>query len=161
MRMLSAQPEDRPVSGQQIADELAEIARDHDLSSSPAAVTAFLQQLFPETATSSDTEPLGVKELVRVSDSMPSVKGTPSYGAQLPPIDVSETFRRSGFNMVVPRTTESHPIPIMRTTELPRAQSVPPVPSLKSSSSPKVRLLLWTLVFIFAAVAGYFYMMPR
>ena len=52
---------------------------------------------------------------------------TPSYGALLPPIDASETFRRSGFNMVVPRTESIHPH--HANDRAVAAHSVPPIPS--------------------------------
>jgi eukaryotic-like serine/threonine-protein kinase len=158
-RMLGSLPEDRPATGQQIADALAEIQREHDLTSSPAAVASFLQSLFPETAATDDSPPLGVKEVVRLSDSMPSTKGTPSYSTQqqLPPIDVSETFRRSGFNLAVPMPRPGESPQRAATEGVPARPVAPPGP--RSGST--LRVVLWLLVFFVAAAAGYFLMMPR
>jgi serine/threonine protein kinase len=111
-RMLASSPEDRPQRGQEIAVELTEIARQYGLESGPPAIAALLRQLYqadgaPGTRGTSETQPPGLRELVRaLPEDMGSqttrekspVSVTPNSvslsSRGLGPVDVSETFPR-------------------------------------------------------------------
>jgi eukaryotic-like serine/threonine-protein kinase len=131
-RLLAPNPDDRPQRGQEVAVELADIARQYGIESSAPRISHILQQLFPTEAGGMVEQPAPhMKELV-VSPHDSTVN-TRSGDA---PVDVSVPLTPrtrtpvEGSGPAIPRTKsrESSMTPVV-------ADSVPVVPRTKSRES--------------------------
>jgi serine/threonine protein kinase len=116
-RLLAPNPDDRPQRGQEVAAELADIARQYGFESSGASIAYILSQLFPNGASgSSDPQAPSIKEIVRnfgddvssFSTEKSSVSMTQSSmstsmpSRQYAAMDVSQTFRQRTGPISVP-----------------------------------------------------------
>ncbi|MDB4961821.1 MAG: masK16 [Myxococcales bacterium] len=135
-RMLAPNPDDRPQRGQEVAQELNEIARAYRFESSGSNVSKLLTHLFPEESSGTPViEAVSVKQLASVlpddvsmtmKDDRSPVSITPNPGRS--GIDVSETFRR-----VVPPQLQT-PVPEVARVEV---QPAPPSPVPASRPAPQ------------------------
>jgi serine/threonine-protein kinase len=106
-RLLAPNPDDRPQAGQEVAAELTDIARQYGIEGSGPSIASFLAQLFPSEAGGAEPPGPTTREIARVfpdemgsqstKDSLPT-SNTQSSGSTsnrgLPPVDVSQTYRR-------------------------------------------------------------------
>jgi len=137
-RMLAADPSARPQRGQDVANELAEIARANGLSSSASQVAELLARLFPEDASGAASEP-GAIALQRVS----SVTITPSSTArQSGKIDVSQTFKRTSSRMAAVGPDSDVSFSQARSTSPPPSTMPPYAEGRRSRLLPLLLLLL-------------------
>ena len=142
-RMLAADPAARPQRGQDVANELAEIARANGLSSSPSQVAELLARLFPEDASGIVSEQ-GAIALQRVS----SVTITPSSTArQSGKIDVSQTFKRTSSRMGAVGPDSDVSFSGVRSTSPPSAQ-------IAAESAPRRSRALLLLFLLLVVAAG-------
>jgi len=128
-RMLAPHPDDRPQRGQEVAAELADIARQHGIESSGAALVYILNQLFQNEAAAGAEGQAAQVQVVGGQD--------PTPGAAEPSGPVSVPSPRTR-EVSVPAVTAATPIPRPRTTTTAPAQTSPamvspPVPRATAS----------------------------
>jgi serine/threonine-protein kinase len=145
-RLLSPNPDDRPQRGQEVAAELADIARQYGIESSGPSIANFLMQLFPSEV-GGVPEQIGpaVKDVVRVfpdeAGSMTTkekspVSIEPSSGSNsssnsakgLGPVDVSETYRRRTGELTAQAAPDASRPPSDPISPLPRPGTPRPEP---------------------------------
>ncbi len=124
-RLLSANPDDRPQRGQDVAAELADIARANGLILSGPSIVALLEEIYPDEATGTEPE-ITVIEIVKTSDEASGgsdrspVSMTPSPTTSRFGIDISKTFRRSN---------------VMKSMQTPsKGVSIPPQPRAQTAA---------------------------
>jgi serine/threonine protein kinase len=106
-RLMSPNPDDRPQHGQEVAAELADIARQYGIEGSAARITEILKQQFPGEAGGAEPRESSIREIVRAySDDMGSLTSKEKSPISITPssesissrgfaaIDVSESFRQ-------------------------------------------------------------------
>ncbi|MBA3395929.1 MAG: serine/threonine protein kinase [Deltaproteobacteria bacterium] len=152
-RLLAPNPEDRPQRGQEVVNELNDIARAHRFESSGPNIADLLAQLFPH-----DEVPL--TEIVRhfpdeasggTGGSMTTRDRSPvSVTSSRAQIDVSETFRRSAHDFTLPSEDTARGRISASRLEVPAPPAVAPERSLSSA-----RILVVVVLAVVLAVATY------
>jgi serine/threonine protein kinase len=131
-RMLAPHPDDRPQRGQEVAAELADIARQHGIESSGAALVYILNQLFQSEAAAGAEGQAAQVQVMGPADMGNSV---PVAGEPSGPVAVPSPRTRE---VSVPSVSAATPIPRSRTTTSAPAQTSPsmvspPVPRATAS----------------------------
>jgi serine/threonine protein kinase len=128
-RMLAPNPDHRPQRGQEVAAELAEIARHHGFESSGASLAVALRQLFPDAGgvvegdrpvretgrmnAEGDVGSFTMKERSPVS--VTPTTGSMGTGRALAPVDLSETYRPRSALMAAVLPPDTSPPPLRST----------------------------------------------
>jgi serine/threonine protein kinase len=152
-RMLAPNPDDRPQTGQEVAAELTEIARQYGIESSAPHIAYALQQLFPPGA--ADAELQGTAQLltedrssVTGRDRSPGsvTEGSISSSRRLP-VDVSQTYQQQP-NIDALGATQRAAMPVIAA---PGGAALPRVASYHGLGVRRRRG--WVLVAVIVAVA--------
>jgi hypothetical protein len=91
-RLLSPNPDDRPQRGQEVATELADIARQYGIESSPSSIAYVLKQLFPSEAGGTAEERPSVRA-VDIGDARSMSISSPGSGSPSPTPSIPPTGR--------------------------------------------------------------------
>jgi serine/threonine protein kinase len=129
-RLLSPHPDDRPQRGQEVAAELADIARQHGIESSGAAIVYILNQLFQNEGTATgETQASNVRELVMgPQDTVNPTAGAPEHSG---PVTAGPRSRE--LSVPVPSVPS---VPMSASTPMPRPRAASTAPPVTGSISP-------------------------
>jgi serine/threonine-protein kinase len=165
-RLLAPNPDDRPQRGQEVAAELADIARQYAIESSGPNIAYILKQLFPSetggAAGAAEPPAASVREIVMspqeagstgtggttVDSSVANIRRSREYSAPVPnvaagafppsaPVPASTVPRtQAPIAPLPPRTSTPATVPPINRSRMSSASSVPPIPSRPQSVPP-------------------------
>jgi serine/threonine protein kinase/anti-anti-sigma regulatory factor len=157
-RLLAPDPADRPQRGQEVVAELNEIMRQHILEASGPEVAELLQEMFPQLAPGTSSDP--VKQVIRahtLTNAEDDTRVVTSPGVENAPASITPSagtgYRASEQSMSFPRTTTRNPTNRSKAAApmaLPMAKQRLPQPSRAAS-----RFITALLLLLVAGLIGF------
>ncbi len=169
-RLLAPNPDDRWQSGQDVVEEINEIARDHGLEISAPRMAYLLSQLFPDEIGSTDTPVPRTSKRISAPVESPSVTPTPGTVNPTPrshaittPLPTGPGAAGKPSQPAVSRTSTSSVTPTATgiDTNSVKVDFVPPPSLRKTDKGSTIRIVITVVVVVIIAVVLFVIVGPK